>query len=164
MSTGVDQAAHNRHLVEGFYTAFQGRDAAAMNACYAPDIRFRDPVFEQLRGDEVRAMWSMLNAANSALRLSFEVGRVDATEGEATWIANYTFSATGRAVENHVTSHFWFDEGLVARQEDSFSLYRWAAQALGPQGQLLGWTPMVQSAIRKRARGNLDRYRAAQAA
>ncbi|GAC1331010.1 MAG: nuclear transport factor 2 family protein [Candidatus Dormibacteria bacterium] len=162
MSITADETAQNRRLVEGFYTAFQARDAGAMNACYAEDIHFRDPVFEQLQGDDARAMWSMLNAANSGLELTFKVGKVDAAEGEATWVAKYNFSATGRAVENHVTSHFWFRDGLIRRQEDSFSLYRWASQALGPQGQLLGWTPMVQSAIRKRARGNLDRFRAGQ--
>ena len=156
--TTDDQAAANRALIEKFYTAFQNKDAATMNACYAPDIRFRDPVFEQLHGDRARAMWSMLNAASGTLQLSYEVGRVDSETGEATWVANYDFSATGRHVENHISSHFWFANGLIKRQEDSFSLYRWASQALGPQGRLLGWTPIVQGAIRKRARGNLDKY------
>ena len=159
--TTEEQASINRALIEKFYTSFQAKDAAGMNACYAPDVRFRDPVFEQLNGDRARAMWSMLNAANSGLKLDYQVKSVSAGEGEATWVANYTFSATGRAVENHVTSHFWFADGQIKRQEDSFSLYRWAAQALGLQGQLLGWTPMVQAAIRSRARGNLDKYLAA---
>ena len=156
--TTDEQAAANRTLIEKFYRSFQARDAAGMNSCYAPDIRFRDPVFEHLQDDRARAMWSMLNAANSGLSLVYEVGKVNSAEGEATWVARYNFSATGRAVENHVSSHFWLADGLIKRQEDTFSLYRWAAQALGPRGQLLGWTPMVQSAIRARARGNLDKY------
>lgn len=156
--TTTDAAAANRGLIERFYTAFQDKDAAGMNACYAPDIRFRDPVFEQLSGDRARGMWSMLNAADSGLELTYTIGSVSADEGEATWVANYNFSATGRAVENHVTSHFWFADGLIKRQEDTFSLYRWASQALGPQGMLLGWTPMVQGAIRKRAAGNLNKF------
>ncbi|MFN2463675.1 MAG: nuclear transport factor 2 family protein [Candidatus Dormibacteria bacterium] len=145
-------------MIERFYSAFQRKDAPAMNACYSADIRFRDPVFEQLNGDRARGMWSMLNATNSGLELTYTVGRVGADEGAASWVARYNFSATGRAVENHVSSHFWFEDGLIKRQEDSFSLYRWASQALGLQGRLLGWTPMMQSAIRARARGNLDRY------
>ena len=156
--TTDEQAVVNRALIERFYTAFKNKDAAGMNACYAPDINFRDPVFEQLKGDRARAMWAMLTGTDGSLDITFEVGHVDSATGAATWVARYNFSATGRPVENHVSSHFWFAEGLIRRQEDSFSLYRWAAQALGPQGQLLGWTPMVQGAIRKRARGNLDRY------
>ena len=162
--TTDDQATANRALVERFYTAFQAKDAAGMNACYAPDVRFRDPVFEQLNGDRARAMWSMLNAANSGLRLTYTLGAVNSSEGDATWVANYNFSATGRAVENHVSSHFWFADGLIKRQEDTFSLYRWASQALGLQGQLLGWTPMVQGAIRARARANLDKFLGSSAA
>ena len=156
--TNDEQAVANRALIERFYTAFKNKDAAGMNACYAPDIQFRDPVFEHLRGDRARAMWSMLTGTSGSLEITYQVGRVDSATGEATWVANYNFSATGRAVENHVSSHFWFGDGLIKRQEDTFSLYRWASQALGPQGQLLGWTPMVQGAIRKRASGNLDRY------
>jgi ketosteroid isomerase-like protein len=155
-----EQAAANRALLERFYTAFSAKDAAGMNACYADDVRFHDPVFEQLSGDRARGMWSMLTATDGALAIRYEVGRVTADEGDVSWIANYNFSATGRPVENHVNSHFWFADGLVKRQEDSFSLHTWASQALGIQGRLLGWSPPLQAAIRGRARRNLDRYMA----
>jgi ketosteroid isomerase-like protein len=151
-------AADNRALVERFYTAFQNHDAAGMNACYAPDVRFRDPVFEQLKGDEARGMWNMLNSRNSRLELTFEIGKVSEAEGEASWVAKYTFPTTGRDVDNHVRSHFWFKDGLVTRQEDQFNLWQWAGMALGPRGRLLGWAPPVQASIRKQARGNLDKF------
>jgi len=46
--------------ITNFYTAFGQRDHQAMAACYHPDVRFSDPVFEDLQGDEARAMWHML--------------------------------------------------------------------------------------------------------
>ncbi len=156
MSTSPD----NRDTIERFYTAFQNHDAAGMNACYAPDVRFRDPVFEQLKGDEARAMWNMLNSLGAGLELTYAVGKVDEAEGEASWVAKYQFSATGRDVENHIRSHFWFKDGLISRQEDTFDLWKWASMALGPKGQLLGWLPPVQGSIRKQARGNLDKFMA----
>ncbi|MFN2465838.1 MAG: nuclear transport factor 2 family protein [Candidatus Dormibacteria bacterium] len=154
----MTSAAENRAVIERFYTAFQHHDAAGMNACYTTDIRFRDPVFQDLAGDEVRAMWNMLNSRNAGLELAFQVGTVDDAEGHATWVAKYHFSATGRDVENHVHSHLWLKDGLIARQEDQFDLWRWASMALGPRGQFLGWLPPVQGSIRKQARGNLDRF------
>ena len=50
----------NEQLISNFYTAFNKLDAAGMNACYSEDIVFYDPVFELLRGDQVRTMWQML--------------------------------------------------------------------------------------------------------
>ncbi len=47
-------------MIERFYDAFGRRDGAAMEACYAPDVHFSDPVFVDLRGAEAGAMWRML--------------------------------------------------------------------------------------------------------
>ncbi|MEA2645687.1 MAG: hypothetical protein QOE92_770 [Chloroflexota bacterium] len=149
----------NTATINRFYTAFQARDADAMNACYAPDVRFSDPVFGVLEGDRARAMWSMLNEnKESGLQLQYQVGEVLDSSGMATWQAQYKFPRTGRDVDNHITSRFWFEDGLVARQEDTFNLWRWASMALGPQGRFLGWLPPVQGAIRKQALGQLDRF------
>jgi len=41
-----------------------------------------------------------------------------------------------------------------------FDLYRWARQALGIKGLVLGWTPPVQRAIRRRAIRSLDAFAA----
>jgi ketosteroid isomerase-like protein len=38
-------------LIERFYAAFGRKDGDAMAACYAPDARFSDPVFGELRGE-----------------------------------------------------------------------------------------------------------------
>jgi hypothetical protein len=82
----------------------------------------------------------------------------DETRGSAHWDADYSFSATGRKVHNSIDARFRFENGVITEHADSFDLYRWARQALGPVGLLLGWTPMVQNKIRSGARESLHEY------
>jgi hypothetical protein len=77
---------------------------------------------------------------------------------QAVLASAFIAAGTGRPVDNHITSTFWFADGLIARQEDTFDLRRWASMALGPVGRLLGWAPMVQGQIRKGATANLDKF------
>jgi len=42
-----------------------------------------------------------------------------------------------------------------------FDLHRWASQALGLKGLLLGWAPPVRRAIRRRAARGLEAFIAA---
>ena len=47
----------NARLLQDFYSAFQRRDAAAMAACYHPDVHFRDEVFDLVEAsgrDDIR--------------------------------------------------------------------------------------------------------------
>lgn len=66
---------------------------------------------------------------------------------------------TGRSVLNDIRAGFRFADGLIAEHRDDFDFYRWARQALGPVG-LLGWTPFVRSAVRRRAAARLDAFTA----
>jgi hypothetical protein len=59
---------------------------------------------------------------------------------------------------NDVHASFRFADGLIIEHRDEFDFYRWARQALGPMGLLLGWTPVVRSAVRRRARAGLDEF------
>ena len=144
--------------IRTFYEAFQRRDAAAMGRCYTADVVFSDPVFTHLVGDQARGMWTMLCERGKDLRVEFTDVAADAATGRAHWEAWYTFSATGRAVHNVIEARFRFRDGLIAEHTDSFSLARWAAQALGLKGVLLGWAPPVQNAIRKQAAKGLAQF------
>ncbi len=148
----------NEKLIETFYTAFQNKDPAAMIACYHPEVEFCDPVFTGLKGDRAGAMWEMLARRAKDLTLTFGGIFADDQRGRAHWEATYTFSETGRKVHNVIDAEFSFRDGKIVRHQDRFNLWRWAAMALGLQGMLMGWLPPVQSAIRKKAAGNLDRY------
>jgi RimJ/RimL family protein N-acetyltransferase len=149
----------NAALLDSFYRAFQRRDHATMAACYAPDATFDDPVFS-LKGAEVGAMWRMLCERGTDLRLEYGEIAADDAAGSAAWSAWYTFSATRRPVHNRIRATFAFQGGRIVRHTDSFDLHRWAAQALGLKGLLLGWTPMVQRAIRRNAATALARFMA----
>jgi ketosteroid isomerase-like protein len=143
-------------LIERFYTAFDARDGDAMAACYAPGARFSDPVFQDLRGEEVGAMWRMLTSRASDLRVDLEEHTASDREGSAHWIAHYTFTATGRPVVNDVRARFRFADELIAEHVDEFSFHAWSRQALGPAGLLLGWTPILRRRVRSNARAQLD--------
>jgi ketosteroid isomerase-like protein len=148
----------NQQLIERFYGAFADHDGEAMAACYAPDIRFSDPVFPDLRGEEAGAMWRMLTGGAGDLRVELHEREADGDRGSAHWIAHYTFTQTGRPVVNDIRASFRFAGGLIAEHDDRFAFYRWARQALGPSGLLLGWTPVIRSAVRRRARARLDEF------
>ncbi len=151
----------NDALIEEFYDAFDKRDGDRMAACYAPDARFSDPVFPDLRDGEPGAMWRMLTGQAKDLRVELVEHEADDERGSARWIARYTFTKTGRPVVNDVRARFRFTDGLITEHVDEFSFHRWSRQALGPPGLLLGWTPILKGATRKQARASLDKFREA---
>jgi ketosteroid isomerase-like protein len=150
--------SQNAELIRRFYSAFEQRDAEGMVACYAPDIRFADPVFPDLVGERAKGMWRMLCARGKDLRIEFRDVSADETIGRAHWEAWYTFSASGRQVHNVIDAEFRFANGLIVEHRDRFDLYRWTRQALGTTGVLLGWTPLVQGKVRRQAARALNSY------
>ena len=148
----------NAETIRRFYTAFQARDSAGMANAYHPDIHFSDEVFTDLRGAEASAMWRMLCERGKDLRIEFRDVEADDRTGSAHWEAWYTFSATGKQVHNVIDAEFEFREGRIVLHRDRFSFWKWAAQALGPIGWLLGWTPMLKRRVRQRAAKNLQAF------
>ncbi|MGE0876255.1 MAG: nuclear transport factor 2 family protein [Burkholderiales bacterium] len=139
-------------LITAFYAAFARRDAAAMRACYHPEVVFSDPVFGELSGEHAGEMWAMLCSRAKDLAISCSGVSADAGEGSARWEATYTFTHTGRRVHNVIDARFRFRDGLIVRHDDHFDLYRWSRMAFGPAGVLLGWTPFFQAKIRANAK------------
>lgn len=148
----------NAELISRFYQAFQQLDAETMASCYAADVRFSDPVFTDLRGRDAGDMWRMLCAKAQGFSLTFEGVAADELSGRARWVARYTFSQTGNTVVNHIEASFTFRDGKIIEHRDRFDLWRWAGQALGLKGLLLGWTPLVQNAIRQQAAKGLAAF------
>ncbi len=150
----------NAELIERFYRAFDDGDGETMAACYAPDVRFSDPVFPSLQGARAGDMWKMFSAgkAESGLRVELLEHEADETQGSARWKARYTFTETGRPVVNDIRATFRFSSGLIREHRDEFSFHRWARQALGPVGLLLGWTPIVRGAVRRKAGTRLEQF------
>ncbi|HEX2079092.1 MAG TPA: nuclear transport factor 2 family protein [Longimicrobium sp.] len=148
----------NAALIHRFYDSFAARDAAGMKACYHPDVVFHDPAFGELRGEEAGAMWAMLCGRAKDLQVTSSDVHADDARGRARWEARYTFAQTGRPVLNRIDAEFEFRDGLIVRHTDRFGFWRWARQALGPAGLLLGWTPLIRNRVRATARRGLEKY------
>lgn len=148
----------NEDLITQFYSCFQKRDAMGMQTCYNADAEFSDPVFRHLKGKQVPAMWRMLCERGKDLTIEFKVVHADDHSGKAHWDASYTFSATGRRVLNRIDASFEFNNGKIIRHRDEFDLWKWTRMALGFKGWVLGWTPLVQQAVRKQANKSLDKF------
>lgn len=147
----------NQQLIRNFYTAFQQRDYAGMNAYYHPEVHFSDPAFGDLHDKQAMAMWHMLCERGTDLQLSFRDVVATQNSGSAHWEATYTFS-TGRMIHNQIDTQFTFADGKIVRHEDSFDLWRWTRMALGLPGLLAGWTPMMQKKVRDTAVSQLNKF------
>lgn len=153
----------NQQLLTTFYEAFQRKDYATMQACYADTAVFNDPAFPNLNAAQVRAMWEMLIRQGKDMHLTYRVLDADEATGHAEWTANYTFSKTGRPVVNHVRSSFTFADGKIVTHTDQFDFHTWSRQALGLPGLLLGWTSFLQHKVQQTALGGLAAFMAKKA-
>ncbi len=149
----------NEALITKFYSAFANANAEEMVKCYHQNICFQDPAFGILKEKEVASMWKMLlERVNGNIKIEFSNIIANETNGQAKWIATYTFSQTNRAVVNKIDATFEFKDGLIIKHTDSFDLYQWTKQALGFKGLLLGWTNFMKSKIQKKAKKSLEIY------
>ena len=133
-------ASGHRQLIAKFYEALDRRDAPTMIACYAPEATFTDPVFGKLDAAGVAAMWRMLCERGKDLVITFD-------------------RPTGRRVVNEIDAAFTFRHGLIVEHVDTFNLKRWAKQALGLSGHVLGFTPLLAPMVRKQAAASLAAWR-----
>ncbi len=152
-------AADHRALIARFYDALGRRDSAAMAACYATDATFTDPVFGTLDAAGAAAMWRMLCARGRDLRVEASGIEADESTGRAHWRATYSYGPTARPVVNEIDAAFRFRRGLIVEHVDRFDLKRWATQALGLSGRVLGLTPLLGPMVRKQAAASLAAWR-----
>lgn len=62
-------------------------------------------------------------------------------------------------MHNIIDGTFTFTpDRLIATHRDRFNLWRWARQALGAPGLLLGWSPPLKRKVRGTAAGNLKKF------
>lgn len=142
----------DRAVIERFFAAFAARDGEAMAQCYRADGSFEDPAFGRLTGAQAGQMWRALMKGAKNFAIESEIKGVENGAWIVDWIARYTFSKTNRPVENHVRSTIVLRDGLIDRQVDRFDFHRWAGQALGLPGKLLGGFSFFQNAVRRKAR------------
>ncbi|MBK8699690.1 MAG: nuclear transport factor 2 family protein [Saprospiraceae bacterium] len=149
-----------KNAITAFYNAFARKDFKTMQALYADDARFEDPVFRQLDAKEVRAMWEMLILRGKDLSIEF-VDVLEAGEkGSAVWKATYSFSGTGRRVVNLIHARFIIRNGKIVEHTDQFGFYQWSRQAVGLVGLLLGWTSFFHRKVATKAKRSLVQFMA----
>jgi len=149
----------NQQTIDRFYQAFQQKDYAVMQQCYAEDATFSDAVFVSLNARQVKAMWQMLcKSSSDDFKLEYKILSADEDKIIAEWTAWYTFSATGNKVINHITANFTLKNGEIITHTDNFGFYKWAKQALGLSGLLLGWAPFFKHKVQASAAGKLKAY------
>ena len=149
----------NATVIQRLYEALDAQDGETMASLYTDDAVFEDPAFGELHGPEVGAMWRMLCEQATDLSATASDVQADDSSGSASWVATYTFSQTGRSVENRVTASFRFRDGKIAEHRDSFSMSTWARQALGPPGLLIGTNPVGRALMRRRTGSMLSKWR-----
>lgn len=145
-------------LVNTFYSALAAGDGDTMANCYHPDAVFEDPAFGELSAKDAGDMWRMLCSTATDLRLTHTIRESTTDAAVANWVAEYTFSATGRPVRNDVTARMRFRDGKIIDHRDHFDFWKWSAQALGLPGRLLGWTPFLKTKVRKTTTANLAAF------
>jgi ketosteroid isomerase-like protein len=158
MGLAQAQTMNNSEIIKSFYEAFQRKDYATMQSLYAPNAVFNDPAFPNLNGYKAGKMWEMLLTRGKDLVLTFEVKESTDSTAKAVWIAHYTFSATKRKVVNHIEANFVLENGKIIRHTDHFKFYKWARQATGAVGWLLGWTRFFKRKVQKTALQSLEEY------
>tara|TARA_B110000046_G_scaffold178470_1_gene206389 strand:+ start:3889 stop:4356 length:468 start_codon:yes stop_codon:yes gene_type:complete len=147
-----------KEVIEGFYTAFQNKAAEKMGSFYHDDIEFTDPAFGYLKVEHAKNMWRMLLIRSADLTLEFSDVHADGNKGQAHWDANYTVGRTGRKVLNKIDAEFTFKDGKSIRHIDTFDLHKWAKQALGFKGMLLGGTSFFKRKLNGQSNGMLVKF------
>ena len=148
----------NTEIINKFYTAFQQKYATDMISCYHDEIEFTDPAFGKLKGERAKSMWKMLCENSKDLKIEFSDITENEQNGSVKWQAWYTFKKTGKKVHNIVNAHFKFKDGKIIEHIDYFNLRKWAGQALGITGYLLGWTFFFKKNMQTQTNYILDKF------
>lgn len=146
--------------IEKFYTAFQNRNAEEMCAYYHENIEFEDAAFGKLKGERAKNMWRMLCQNAKDLKIEFSNIHIIGNKATAHWEAYYTFSQTGRKVHNSIDARFEFKDGKIIKHIDTFNIHKWAKQAMGFKGLLLGGTSFFKKKLNEQTNKLLDKFMA----
>lgn len=152
----------NENTIQRFFHSFAGGDYRGMQACLHPKVEFSDIGFK-LSGKEVGAMWHMI--CEKGTQIMFRNVKADDTHGTAHWECHYDFQkeegAKPHSVHNIIEAKFRFEDGLIRKHDDDCDFERWARQALGLTGIVLGETEFLHNKVRTSARDKIDKFIAA---
>jgi len=145
-------------VVEKFYSNFKLKNGDQMASCYHENVVFEDPAFGELKGKDAGDMWRMLCENGKDMRMEYDIISDDGVNAEVHWQAWYTFSQTGNKVHNIICAKLKIKDGLIIDHRDDFSTHRWASQAMGWKGWLLGKTGFFQKKLQQQTNKLLRAY------
>lgn len=143
-------------LIHTFYQSFAKGNVEGMLQCYHDSIRFEDPAFGVLYGNEVRRMWRLL--VRPGIKITYDNVQATDLKGSADWKAEYQFGPKKRHVINRIHAEFEFADGKIVRHTDHFDLWKWTRQALGAPGVLFGWSKGFQKKVKENALRRLAEF------
>lgn len=150
---------NNKEIIEKFYTSFSEGNSKGMTECYHKNVVFQDPVFGTLKGEKAFKMWEMLlSRKTDTTKISFENIVTNNDTGSVNWKAEYLYGKQKREVTNLVSANFKFKDGFIIQHIDTFDLYKWTKQAMGPVGYLMGWSTFMKNKIQKTTNEQLATY------
>lgn len=145
--------------IHQLYTSIANGTISKIDECYAPTVKFYDPIFGSLSNNEVPKMWKMLITRNQGnIKVEYTILKSDDYTASVEWIAKYTFGKNQRKITNVILSQISFKDGLIIKQKDDFNIWTWSKQAFGWSGYLLGWTGYMQQKIQEKALISLKNF------
>ncbi len=124
--SGGAQEAKTRAAAEAFFKAFGQKDLKALEAAYAPDVKFKDDMFTLSKRESVMKMWT---GAPPFKTFDAEVLEVKGNTVKARWTCEYEMF--GKPVRNEIESTLTFDaQGRITSQQEHWDTQKWMSQAL----------------------------------
>lgn len=150
-------------IANQFYGAFVQKDIATLDKLYHPDLQFSDPAFGSLTKAETIAMWSMLFGASDDLKVTFSFLEAKNDHARVAWVAKYSFGRNKRQVINRITADLIIEDQQIISHQDRFDLHKWARQALGLTGLILGWSGFFKTKLQRQTKQRLRKFMATSA-
>lgn len=145
-------------LVARFFEAWGRLDAESLVACLHPEISFSDPMFPNLRREQVPAMWQMLIASMALhpadFSLRHDIVFLEERKAQVHWQVRFR-NVAGRRIHHKALATLTFWDDRIVRHVDGYPFYGWARQSLGLSGKLLGWNKSYREAVQSAARKQL---------
>jgi ketosteroid isomerase-like protein len=129
-------------VMKRFYDAFLNRRFDEMEKLYAPDVKFKDLVFQYEDRAGTMKMWRKLIGAEGG-QYRFEFDRMEGDVAHGRWVADYQLG--NRKVHNELETRMVVRDGKIVEHVDTADWGKWARQAL-PLGKL-GTTAFARGVV-----------------
>ncbi len=131
-----------------FYDAFVNKRFNDVEKLYAPNVKFKDLVFQYDDRAGTMKMWRKLIGAPGG-KYTFKLDKVEGDTAHGRWVADYKL--LGRPVHNELSTRMVVRDGKIVEHQDTADWNKWVKQALplGPLGTTKTGRKVVTHLLRK---------------